>query len=74
MMSNTIHQALYSELEMHGHPCPPDVPRSMQEKELITTSNPNQLRGFMVARLVVAKGEGVEWTRSLGLVDANYYT
>ena len=22
---------------------------------------------------VVAKGEGVGWTRSLGLVDANYY-
>ena len=23
-------------------------------------------------RLVVAKGEGVEWTESLGLTDANY--
>ena len=29
----------------------------------------------MENRLVVAKGkgEGVEWTGSLGLVDANYY-
>ena len=26
----------------------------------------------MKNRLVVAKGEGVEWTGSLGLVDANY--
>ena len=24
-------------------------------------------------RLVVAQGEGVGWTGSLGLVDANYY-
>ena len=27
----------------------------------------------MESRLVAAKGEGVGWTGSLGLVDANYY-
>ena len=26
------------------------------------------------SRLSRGKGEGVEWTGSLGLVDANYYT
>ena len=26
----------------------------------------------MENRLVVAKGEGVEWTGNLGLIDANY--
>ena len=28
---------------------------------------------FIENRLVIAKGEGVGWTGSLGLVDANYY-
>ena len=27
----------------------------------------------MDSRLVVTKGEGVEWTGSLGFLDANYY-